>query len=176
MSRGTLTTLVSSDEHIRNQSKIAKLIDFNEVFELVKSTILKKFDLHRAGLSLILQIMPSNLGAYHILGSNIIVSNKFVLGIIKQLSKSSEDYNSYLYMVLAHEYLHSFGIIDENAVRQMTYDLCRSLFGDSHISTLMAKDDPSSIYPELKNMTNHAFYKQFEIIQNFDRCSFSYIQ
>jgi hypothetical protein len=171
-----LITLVPSDEHIRNQSKIAKLIDFNEVFELVKSTILKKFDLHRAGLSLILQVMPSNLGAYHILGSNIIVLNKFVLGIIKQLSKSSEDYNSYLYMVLAHEYLHSFGITDENAVRQMTYDLCRSLFGESHISTLMAKDDPSSIFPQLKNITNQAFYKQFEIIQNFDRASFSYIQ
>jgi hypothetical protein len=171
-----LIILVPSDEHILNQSKIAKLVDFNEVFELVRSTILKKFDLRRAGLSLILQVMPSNLGAYHILGSNIIVLNKFVLEIIKQLSKSSEDYNSYLYMVLAHEYLHSFGITDENAVRQMTYDLCRSLFGESHISTLMAKDDPSNIFPQLKNTTNQAFYKQFEIIQNFDRASISYIQ
>ena len=171
-----LITLLSADEHIRNQSKIANLIDFNEVFELVKFTVSKKFDLHRAGLSLILQVMPSNLGAYHILGSNIIVLNKFVLEIIKQLSKSSEDYNSYLYMVLAHEYLHSFGITDENAVRQMTYDLCRSLFGESHISTLMARDDPSSIFPQLKNMTNHVFNKHFEIIQNFDKSSFSYIQ
>ncbi|HZA61883.1 MAG TPA: hypothetical protein VE573_03335 [Nitrososphaeraceae archaeon] len=171
-----LITLLPADEHIRNQSKIANLIDFNEVFELVKFTVSKKFDLHRAGLSLILQVMPSNLGAYHILGSNIIVLNKFVLEIIKQLSKSSEDYNSYLYMVLAHEYLHSFGITDENAVRQMTYDLCRSLFGESHISTLMARDDPSSIFPQLKNMTNHAFNKHFEIIQNFDKSSFSYIQ
>ena len=111
MLRGILIILVPSDEHIRNQSKIAKLIDFNEVFELVKSTVSKKFDLRRAGLSLILQVMPSNLGAYHILGSNIIVLNKFVMGTIKQLSKPSEDYNSYLYMVFAHEYLHSFGII-----------------------------------------------------------------
>ena len=171
-----LITLLPADEHIRNQSKIANLIDFNEVFELVKFTVSKKFDLHRAGLSLILQVMPSNLGAYHILGSNIIVLNAFVLEIIKQLSKSSEDYNSYLYMVLAHEYLHSFGITDENAVRQMTYDLCRSLFGESHISTLMARDDPSSIFPQLKNMTNHVFNKHFEIIQNFDKSSFSYIQ
>jgi len=171
-----LITLLPADEHIRNQSKIANLIDFNDVFELVKFTVSKKFDLHRAGLSLILQVMPSNLGAYHVLGSNTIVLNKFVLEIIKQLSKSSEDYNSYLYMVLAHEYLHSFGITDENAVRQMTYDLCRSLFGESHISTLMARDDPSSIFPQLKNMTNYAFYKYFEIIQNFDKSSFSYIQ
>ena len=171
-----LITVLPADEHIRNQSKIANLIGFNEVFELVKFTLSKKFDLHRAGLSLILQVMPSNLGAYHILGSNIIVLNKFVLEIIKQLSKSSEDYNSYFYMVLAHEYLHSFGITEENAVRQMTYDPCRSLFGESHISTLIARNDPSSIFPQLKNMTNHAFYKHFEIIENFDKSSFSYIQ
>jgi hypothetical protein len=164
------------DERIRNQIKIANSVDFNEVFDLVKSNVLKKFDLHRAGLSLTLQVMPSNLGAYHILGSNIIVLNKFVLSIIKQSSKTSEEYNSYLYMVLVHEYLHTFGITDENAVRQMTYDLCRSIFGESHISTLMAKDDPSRIFPQLKNITNHTFYNQFEVIENFDKASISYIR
>ena len=164
------------DQRIRNQIKIANSVDFNEVFDLVKSNVLKKFDLHRAGLSLTLQVMPSNLGAYHILGSNIIVLNKFVLGIIKQSSKTSEEYNSYLYMVLVHEYLHTFGITDENAVRQMTYDLCRSIFGESHISTLMAKDDPSRIFPQLKNITNHTFYNQFEVIENFDKASISYIR
>jgi hypothetical protein len=164
------------DEQIRNQIKIANSVDFNEVFDLVKSNVLKKFDLHRAGLSLTLQVMPSNLGAYHILGSNIIVLNKFVLSIIKQSSKTSEEYNSYLYMVLVHEYLHTFGITDENAVRQMTYDLCRSIFGESHISTLMAKDDPSRIFPQLKNITNHTFYNQFEVIENFDKASISYIR
>jgi hypothetical protein len=164
------------DERIRNQIKIANSVDFNEVFDLVKSNVLKKFDLHRAGLSLTLQVMPSNLGAYHILGSNIIVLNKFVLSIIKQSSKTSEEYNSYLYMVLVHEYLHTFGITDENAVRQMTYDLCRSVFGETHISTLMAKDDPSRIFPQLKNITNHTFYNQFEVIENFDKASISYIR
>ena len=171
-----LLILISSEEQSRNQIKIAKSVDFNDVFDLVKSTVLKKFDLHRAGLSLTLQIMPSNLGAYHILGSNIIVLNKFVLDIIKQSSKSTEDYNSYLYMVLVHEYLHSFGITDENAVRQMTYDLCRSLFGESHVSTLLAKDDPSSLFPQLKDITNRTFYNQFEVIKNFDKASLSYIQ
>jgi hypothetical protein len=146
------------------------------VFELVKSNVLKKFDLHRAGLRLTLQIMPSNLGAYHILGSNILVLNKFVLGIIKQSSKTSEEYNSYLYMVRVHEYLHTFGLIDENAVRQMTYDLCRSLFGESHISTVMAKDYPSSLIPRLKNMINHTFSNRFEVIANSDKASLSYIQ
>jgi hypothetical protein len=82
--------------------------------------------------------MPSTLGACRILYIAIEYNsrNKFALGIIKQLSETCEDYNSYLYMEVTHEYLHSFGIIDENDVRQMTYDLCRSLFGDLYISYL----------------------------------------
>jgi hypothetical protein len=161
------------------QGKIAQLRDFNEAFELVKSAVLAKFNMHRAGLSLILQVMPSNLGAYHILGSNVIVVNRAVLAFIKEVSKSQEHYNSYLFMVLAHEYIHSFGIVDENTVRHMTYDLCRDLLGDNHPSTKMAKDDPSSLYPELKTLFSSApgrFGSEFEVIKNFDRTNMSYIQ
>ena len=42
--------------------------------------------------------------------------------------KSPEEYNSYLFMVLAHEYLHSFGIVDELQIRNLIY-LCKSLLG-----------------------------------------------
>jgi hypothetical protein len=109
--------------------KIASLKDFDETFELVKAVVLQKFKLHRAGLSLILQMMPSSLGAYHMLGSNAIVVNTYLLTILKKTVKSTEEYNSYLFMVLAHEYLHSLGIVDENAVRQMTFELCKWMLG-----------------------------------------------
>jgi len=52
-------------------------------------------------------------------------------------------------MVLAHEYLHSFGIVDEFQVRQMTYDLCSLLLGKEHPASIMAKEDPSVLFPEL---------------------------
>jgi hypothetical protein len=120
-----------SKEQQEFQYRLRKLKDFNEVFELVKDTVNAKFSMHRAGLSLLLQKMPSNLGAYHILGSNVIVMNKLILNIIKEY-KSSDEYNSYLFMVLAHEYLHSFGIVDEFHVRNMTYDLCISLWQRTH--------------------------------------------
>ena len=42
--------------------------------------------------------------------------------------KSPEEYNSYLFMVMAHEYLHSFGIVDELQIRNLIY-LCKSLLG-----------------------------------------------
>jgi hypothetical protein len=101
----------------------------------------EKFKMHRAGLSLILQGLPTNLGAYHVIGSNMIIINKRILDIIKK-RKSVEEYNSYLFMILAHEYLHSFGIVDELEVRNITYDLCQYLFGEEHLATIMARYQP----------------------------------
>ena len=167
--------MISKEQQQEYQFRLTKLKDFNEAFELVKEAVNAKFNMHRAGLSLLLQKMPSNLGAYHILGSNVIVMNKLILNIIKEF-KSSAEYNSYLFMVLSHEYLHSFGIVDEFQVRNMTYDLCISLFGKGHLTSKMAKEDPSSIFPELNLLRQHIFERNFEIIENFDRTNQYYIQ
>jgi hypothetical protein len=159
-------------EYYRN--KILHLSDFNEAFELVKSTVEARYKMHRAGLSLILQVMPTNLGAYHVLGSNLIIANKRVLDIIKKY-KSSEEYNSYLFMVLVHEYLHSFGIIDELQVRKMTYALIASLVGEDHMATSMARYQPWNLFPELNLFHNNSFEQKFEVIRNFDKTTQSYI-
>ena len=156
--------------------KIASLKDFDEIFELVKAVVLQKFKLHRAGLSLILQMMPSSLGAYHMLGSNAIVVNTYLLTILKKTVISTEEYNSYLFMVLAHEYLHSLGIVDENAVRQMTFELCKWMLGNDHTATKMAKEGPSAIYPELRSMVQSQFGRDFQVVRNFDKTNQTYIQ
>lgn len=164
------------DTQAEFRAKVAGLKDFNEAFELVKSAVMAKFKMHRAGLSLILQVMPTNLGAYHILGSNVIVMNSYVLAAIRRLSGSDEEYNAYLFMVLAHEYLHSLGLVDENAVRQMTYDLCKTMLGDDHSATRMAKEDPSSLFPQLRNMMQTQFGREFQVVKDFDKKNQSYIQ
>lgn len=163
-------------EQSEYRARVATLRDFNEAFELVKSAVFTKFKMHRAGLSLILQVMPTNLGAYHILGSNVIVMNSHVLAAIRKLSGSEQEYNAYVFMVLAHEYLHSLGIVDENRVRQMTYDLCKTLLGEDHSSTKMAKEDPSSLFPQLRGMIQTQFGREFQVVKNFDKASQSYIQ
>jgi hypothetical protein len=156
------------------RDKIFYLSDFNEAFELVKSTIESRFKMHRAGLSLILQGLPTILGAYHVMGSNLIIVNKRILDIIKKY-KSQEEYNSYLFMVLAHEYLHSLGVIDEVQVRKMTYDLISSLVGEDHIAARMARYQPWDLFPELRYFQNNSFEQKFEIIKNFDNTTQSYI-
>ena len=155
-------------------NKILQLADFNQAFELVKSAVEEKFNMHRAGLSLILQGLPTKLGAYHVLGSNLIIVNKRILGIIK-IHKSLGEYNSYLFMVLTHEYLHSLGIIDEIQVRKMTYTLLVSLVGEQHIATKMARHQPWDLFPELSLFSDNSFEQKFEIVKNFDKTTQSYI-
>jgi len=167
--------MLLTDKPLNVSERILEIKDFNEAFELVKLAVNSKFKMHRAGLSLILQGLPSRIGAYHILGSNVIVVNRSILNMIQQ-KKSIEEYNSYLFMVLLHEYLHSFGIIDELGVRQMTYDLCFSLLGKDHPASIMARGDPSTLFPELTLLSEDRFEQQFEIIKNFDKTTQSYIQ
>jgi hypothetical protein len=160
--------------HRYYQNRILSIKDFDDAFELVRNAVDSKFNMHRAGLSLILQTLPTQLGAYHLLGSNMIIMNKRLLDIIKS-KKTSLDYNSYVFMVLCHEYLHSFGIIDEQRVRKMTYDLCIDLLGTDHPATLMAKHQPWDIFPELKAYQSDKFENGFEIIKKFDTSTQSYI-
>ena len=162
----------------RYQENLLKLNDFNEAFELVKLAVNTKFKIDRAGLSLILQGLPTNLGAYHILGSNIIVINRLILSAIKRY-KSVNDYNSYLFVVLAHEYLHSFGITEELLVRQMTYELCRSLLGKKHPASIIAKEDASTLdftWTNWNLLRQYNIDTNFEIVKNFDKTTQSYIQ
>jgi hypothetical protein len=167
---------VPIEQQVQFRERIASLKDFGEAFELVKSAVLQKFKMHRAGLSLILQVMPSQLGAYHMLGSNAIVMNSYLLAAVRKLAGSTEEYNSYMFMVLAHEYLHSLGIVDENTVRQMTFELCRWMLGDDHTATRMAKEDPSTIYPELRSLMQSQFSRDFQVVGNFDKKNQTYIQ
>jgi len=167
---------VPTEQQIQFRERISHLKDFNEAFELVKAVVLQKFRMHRAGLSLILQMMPSNLGAYHMLGSNAIVMNSYLLAAVKKIAGSIEEYNSYMFMVLAHEYLHSLGIVDENTVRQMTYELCTWMLGGDHPAAKMAKEDPSTLYPELRSLMQSQFSREFQVVGNFDRSNQTYIQ
>ncbi|HYY40569.1 MAG TPA: hypothetical protein VE692_04915 [Nitrososphaera sp.] len=165
-----------TEQQIQFRERMARAKDFNETFELVKAVVLQKFKLHRAGLSLILQIMPSNLGAYHMLGSNAIVVNTYLLSTVKKIVKSTEEYNSYVFMVLAHEYFHSLGIVNENTVRQMTFELCKWMLGNDHAATRMSKEGPSAIYPELRLLMQFQFGRNFHVVRNFDNTNQTYIQ
>lgn len=166
---------IRANEQINNSNKLSYLKDFNEVFEFVKFSVNSAYKMKRAGLSLMLHRMPTRVGAYHILGSNVIAVNSFVLDLVKKYSTSNDEYNSYLFMVLLHEYLHSFGILDEYKVRWMSVELCKKFFGEKHTATIMA-EDPLKIFPQLGLISYDKFENEFEIIKNFDNTNQTYIQ
>ncbi|GIU72095.1 MAG: hypothetical protein KatS3mg003_1574 [Candidatus Nitrosocaldaceae archaeon] len=157
------------------KQKIREIKSFNDAFELARRAVEEQTGMRRVGLTLLLQDMPGYIGAYHVVGSNYIVVNRTVLNAIKELAKSDEEYNSYLFVVIMHEYLHSLGLTDEMSVRRLTYNICKELLDDDHPATKMASSDPSSLYPEIRNLINIKFSNEFRLIKEFDTSNISYI-
>ena len=69
--------------------------------------------------------------------------------------------------------IYIFGITDEFRVRNMTYNV-RSVLGENHPATIMARYEPWSVFPEAGALQN-SFDRKFEFIREFDKKSQSYI-
>jgi murein L,D-transpeptidase YafK len=170
-----VTKIITAEDKIDNNNKLLDLKDFNEVFEFVKSSVNSVYEMKRAGLSLMLHGMPTRVGAYHVLGSNVIAINSILLDLVRKHSPSNYEYNSYLFTVLLHEYLHSFGILNENTVRNMSLELCKKFFGEIQAVTVMA-EDPLKIFPQIGLVRFDKFESKFELIKNFDNSNQTYIR
>ncbi|CAN5544253.1 hypothetical protein BH18THE1_BH18THE1_00400 [soil metagenome] len=170
-----MTKIITAEDKIDNNNMLLDLKDFNEVFEFVKSSVNSMYEMKRAGLSLMLHGMPTRVGAYHVLGSNVIAINSILLNLVRKHSTSNYEYNSYLFTVLLHEYLHSFGILDENTVRNMSLKLCKKFFGENQVITVMA-EDPLKIFPQIGLVRFDKFENKFELIKNFDNSNQTYIR
>lgn len=131
--------------------------------------------MRRAGLSLYLQDLNQYVLAYHIMGSNTIVINRAVLEAIYSLNKGKEYVNSYIFVVLTHEYLHSLGIYDERLLRSLQYKICKEFFGEDHLTAKMIDKGIFEVFPELANVKITVKSRKTEIIKDFDRSSITYI-
>ena len=135
----------------------------------------KSLKSHRAGLALVLAELPNYIGAYHTLGSNSIVMNKTLLNVVRSLSKNRRAFNSYVYSILMHEYLHSLGIISEADVRRLVKKISMEFFDPKHPAVRIATDDIWNIFPEFKFLGPGRSGRDFELIKDFDRSSTTYI-
>lgn len=114
--------------------------NFAEVFEVIKEGVEKVFERSRSGLMLAFQdlgVQPRGfIGAFHPVGSNVIVMNKAILKIIE--NQKPEILKSYVFHVLMHEYLHTLGVLNERHTELFTYDVNLQLFGRDHEVTRMS--------------------------------------
>jgi len=122
--------------------KLDQCKDFRDIFQIVKRSVKETLGLERTGLMLYLTDMPMGVGAYHQVGSNSIVMNSSLLEHVMNTSTSRRKVNSFIYSILAHEYIHTLGCLDERRVRQLTYVVSRETFGGGHLATRMAAESP----------------------------------
>jgi hypothetical protein len=147
---------------------------FGDVFKLVKRSVKEVLGRGRAGLSLYLSDLPKNVGAYHPLGSNGIVINRRLLDIVSKVG-SKVELNAFLYSILLHEYLHSLGYVDERTVRRLTYEVCRRVFGESHLVTKMAFKGPMTLFPSILYAPDTGTPGATILVKDFDDSNQSYI-
>ena len=122
------------------KKSLEKAKNFADMFDLVKTVVKNYLGKDQAGLLLGLSDLGiyghSYLGAFYSFDANTIIINKRPLSKIKQTKPNL--YNPYIFHVLLHEYIHSLGIIEENEVRTLAYEISQKYFGKNHLATQIA--------------------------------------
>jgi len=152
-----------------------------DVFELVKLSVKKFLSRHRSGLMLGLADLGMKrgyfVGAFHLVGSNIIVMNRVPLETALRTT-DRRVFNAYCFHLLLHEYLHSLGYIDEEEVRELTREVCRLALGNGHPATVMAERGIDFYFPKVTYFTRQFSLPrdiEIELVKDFDRSSAGYI-
>jgi hypothetical protein len=123
--------------------------DYDAVFRVVRGAVRRVLGIERPGLGLGLSNLPPNVGAYWQVTGNLIILNEGLVRAMQSHAKNPLELNSFLYVILAHEYLHALGYLDEGAVRRVTAHVTREAFGPEHPATQMAEGDLWRLYPFL---------------------------
>lgn len=124
--------------------------DYDQVFRVVRDAVRYALHIERPGLGLGLSDLPPSLGAYWQVTGNLIVLNEGLVGTMRAHASSPTEFNSFVYVILAHEYLHALGYLDETEVRRVTAYVTRVAFGDEHPATRMAQGDLWQMFPFLR--------------------------
>jgi len=123
--------------------------DYDAVFRVVRGAVRHALGVERPGLGLGLSNLPPQLGAYWQVTGNLIILNEGLVETMRGHAHSPLELNAFIYVILAHEYLHSLGYLDERSVREVTAFVTRTSFGPDHLATHMAEGDLWRLYPFL---------------------------
>jgi len=138
-----------SPEPFRLSSTLEGPADYDAVFRVVRGAVRRVLGIERPGLGLGLSDLPPNVGAYWQVTGNLIILNEGLVRAMRSHAKNPLELNSFLYVILAHEYLHALGYLDEGAVRRVTAHVTREAFGPEHPATQMAEGDLWRLFPFL---------------------------
>lgn len=139
---------------------------FGDIFGIVKKVVYDYCGREQVGLLLGVTDLGGQadrfIGAFYSMHGNMIILNNRPLKRIQQTNPSL--YNAYIFHVLLHEYIHSLGIMDEQACRQLTEELSRKYCGENHPATELAEN----IQKFMPNLTYPAGSFEMPKNQNID--------
>ncbi|MCS7129530.1 MAG: hypothetical protein NZ919_02690 [Candidatus Caldarchaeum sp.] len=156
------------------EERLEKASSFDEVYKLVKALVMEKYGLRRAGMGLVLADLPNHLMAYHEVGSNSIVMNRAMLNAVSSVSRSRKNVNSYVFVILLHEYLHTLGF-DEKQTRELVREAVSSVFPFDHPATRLATASVYDVFPELRNIPLTSGPSKPILVKDFDTDEIKYI-
>ncbi len=159
----------------QNARALASADGFDSIFEMVKAATEEIIGMHRAGLTLVLGDIANSVGAYHEMGSNAIVMNRNILKVVERLSKGRSKRNSYVFMILLHEYLHSLGYTDDRKVRTLGRQITDSYLGRRHLASEMAVRPLDQFFPDLEHFVGFRDKGEYQTVTRFDASSTPYI-
>jgi hypothetical protein len=120
-------------------------------------------------MMLFLDDLPIQLGAYHSIGTNNIVLNRVLVEIVEAKLESKHVVNALIYNLLLHEYLHALGEYSEIDVRRMVYEIARRSFGESHVTTSLAKKSPWALLKDIPLGRVSIPKRVIEIVKDFEK-------
>jgi len=148
---------------------------FGDVFEVVRRAVKNVLGEYRAGMSLFLVELPPQVGAFHEVGTNVIVMNRMLLTMVSERTKTRREANAFTFSLLLHEYLHALGHLDEREVRGLVYRVSKEALGEEHEATAMAIHGPLTLFPDIMWSRPPPHVESFEVVKDFDRSNQSYI-
>lgn len=157
------------------RSRLEKAQGYSEVWEIVKDTVKNSLDERRVGMMLFLDDLPLRVGAYHPLGTNNIVLNRALVNIVEVAAKVKLLVNSFVYVLLLHEYLHALGRKSEAQVRPLVYRISRESFGENHTATKLAETGPWSLLKDIPLDLIDVPKRVMEIVKDFEKATKRYI-
>lgn len=141
--------------------------DYDQVFQVVRGAVRAVLGVERPGLGLTLSDLPPQLGAYWQITGNMIVLNEGLVQAMRAHASTPLELNSFVYVILAHEYLHALGYLDERAVRDVTARVTRTAFGAEHPATKMAEGDLWQMFPFLA-YARGGHGQRLKVVSRFD--------
>jgi hypothetical protein len=156
-------------------SRLDNAKDYSDLWEIVKETTKYSLGQYRAGMMLFLDDLPLNIGAYHPLGTNNIVLNRALVQIAEAATNSHKLVNSFIYILLLHEYLHALGYIDEEDVRPLVYKVSKKSFGEDSLVSKLAEKGPWTLFRGVPLSVMQAPKRVMEIVKDFEKTNQKYI-